>query len=316
MTLSKKNFLTLKDFTGDEISYLVDLSCALKAKKQKRQYDYLLKDRSIAVIFEKASTRTRCATSVACYDEGAHAEYLGKHDIQMGKKESVKDTARVLGRMFDAIMYRGYKQETVDALAKYSGIPVVNALTDEFHPTQIIADLMTIKEYYGSLDGIKLTFLGDSNNNVCNSLIIGAAKMGMSLSIGAPKQFWPNQEILEYAKDFSNNEIVITEDPFEAVHQSDVVYTDVWLSMGQEADSDAYRKISLLKQYQVDEKIMQATQKDKAIFMHCLPASHVKGIHDLEVSESIFESDRSLVFDQAENRLHSIKAILVALLQQ
>ncbi len=315
--LYKRNFLTLKDFTTEEINYLIESSINLKKEKKNNIYKYRLKNKNIAMIFEKTSTRTRCATSVACVDEGAHAEFLGKNEIQLGKKESVSDTARVLGRMFDAIIFRGYKQETVEKLAKYSKLPVINGLTDTDHPTQILADLMTIKEKFNGLEGIKLAFLGDGNNNVSNSLLIGAAKMGMKISIASPKNLRPGKELITRLTNehkFFIDNLVLTTDPFEAVKDADVVYTDVWLSMGEEKKKGARQKLKDLKKYKVDNKIMKATGKETSIFLHCLPASHEYEEHNLEVTEEVFESSQSLVFDQAENRMHTIKAILISLI--
>ncbi len=269
------------------------------------------------MLFEKTSTRTRCATSVACFDEGAHAEFLNKNDIQMGKKESIMDTARVLGRMFDAILYRGFKQKTVEELSSYSGIPIINGLTDEYHPTQILADFMTIKEYFGKLSKIKLVFLGDGKNNVANSLLVGAFKIGIDIAIAAPKKFWPSKDILDYVTKIKKNDSIkinITEDPYEAIKNADVVYTDVWVSMGEEDNPETEEKINLLKPYKVNKKLIKATNKDSTIFMHCLPATHNGEMHYMEVTEEVFESNQSCVFDQAENRLHTIKAILIAVL--
>jgi len=317
INLANKDFLTLKDFSSEEIVFLVDLSIKLKSEKLSGIHKNRLKNKSIAMIFEKTSTRTRCATSVACFDEGGHAEFLGKADIQMGKKESIKDTARVLGRMFDAILFRGFKQKVVEELSKYSGIPVINGLTDEYHPTQIIADLMTIKEIYGKLEGINLVFLGDGKNNVSNSLLIGAAKSGMNITISSPKDFLPKKDLLTYldnVKKSTGSVVKLVEDPSKAVKDADVIYTDVWVSMGEEKDTEKQNKINSLKKYRVDSKIMNSTGKDSTIFLHCLPATHDGGMHHMEVTEEVFESDRSYVFDQAENRLHTIKAILVALI--
>ena len=310
---TKKDFLSLKDFSKRELLSIIDFSIKLKDEKKRGVYKYRLKNKNIALIFEKTSTRTRCATTIACLDEGAHAEFLGKSDIQMGHKESIKDTARVLGRMFDAIVFRGFKQETVKELAEFSGIPVINALTDEGHPTQIIADLMTIKEHFKTLDNIKITYMGDSKNNVCNSLIIGCSIFGIELSIAAPKKLWPNDDIIKFAKSFSGNKIAISDDPYEIINGSDVVYTDVWISMGEEDNPESKDKIKILKPYQVNSDIMRKTGKEQSIFLHCLPASYSDGAHYLEVSEEVFESNSSLVFDQAENRLHTIKSILITL---
>ena len=265
---------------------------------------------------KKHRRRTRCAASVACYEEGAHAEFLGLNDIQMGKKESIQDTARVLGRMFSAIFFRGYKQETVETLYNYSGIPVINGLTDEDHPTQVLADFMTIKEVFGYLKNINLTYLGDGANNMAYSLLIGAMKIGMNITIGCPKKYSPNVEIINYVmqNNKENSKINIIEDPILAVKDADVVYTDVWVSMGQENIPEIKEKLEILKPYQVNNKLMSSTNKDSSIFLHCLPASHDEGIHNMEVTDNVFESKQSYVFDEAENRLHTIKAILVAIL--
>ncbi|MBR3731233.1 MAG: ornithine carbamoyltransferase [Spirochaetales bacterium] len=247
-----KHFLTIKDCSAAELAELIDFSTQVKAEKKSGVYPYRLKNKNVAVIFEKTSTRTRCATTIACKDEGGHAEFLGTGDIQMGKKESIHDTAVVLGRMFDGIVFRGFKQSTVNALAKYSGVPVMNALTDDAHPTQIIADFMTIKEHFGKLKGIKLAFLGDAQNNVCNSLLIGCAKMGLDMSIGAPKAYWPTQDIVDYAKSIAkDSSIIMEEDPIKAVKDADVIYTDVWISMGEENLPGSTKKFHQLTPYQV-----------------------------------------------------------------
>ena len=317
INLYKKSFLTLKDFSKEEILYLIDLAFKLKLEKKSNVYNHRLKNKNIAMIFEKASTRTRCAVSVACFDEGAHAEFLGINDIQIGKKESIEDTARVLGRMFDAILFRGFKQETLEKLYKFYGIPVINALTDQYHPTQIIADLMTIKEYYNRLNKLKIVFIGDGNNNVSNSLLIGASKIGLNITIAAPRDLWPDKDLFDYAAKIAKKDIQkinTTEDPYEAIYGADVIYTDVWLSMGEENNQAIKEKISLLTPYKVNKKIMKATGKDSTIFLHCLPASHDGKKHHMEVTEDVFESEQSYVFQQAENRLHTIKAILVATL--
>ena len=309
MTLKGRSFLTLKDFTPEEIDYLLDLAAELKKKKKAGIIGETMKGKNVALIFEKPSTRTRCAFTIGCTDEGAHPEYLGKDDIQLGHKESIEDTARVLGRMFDGIEFRGFKHETVEKLAKYSGVPVWNGLTDDYHPTQILADFLTMKEHFGHLKGLKLVFVGDGRNNMANSLMIGSAKMGVNFTIIAPKVLWPNEQLVELCKEYSKDsgsEIVITED-IKAVEGADAIYTDVWCSMGEE--DKASERVALLKPYQVNKAMMDMTGKDSTIFLHCLPA--VKGN---EVTEEVFESPNSLVFDEAENRLHSIKAVMVATL--
>jgi len=313
----KKSFLSLKDCTKEEINLIIEHSIKLKKEKKDNIYNYSLKNKNIALIFEKNSTRTRCAASVACFDEGGHAEFLGKEDIQMGKKESIKDTARVLGRMYDLIFFRGYEQKTVEILSEYSGVPVINGLTDEEHPTQIIADFMTIKEVFGSLDKIKISYVGDGRNNISNALLIGCAKMGIDISIGSPKSLFPEELLIKYCQGIAkqnNSTIIITDDPKTAVHASDVVYTDVWVSMGEERSQGIEGRIKLLEPFQVNKELFSFTNKPHSIFLHCLPASHKNGEHFLEVTEDIFESERSYVFQQAENRLHTIKAILIALI--
>ncbi|MGN0505913.1 MAG: ornithine carbamoyltransferase [Lachnospiraceae bacterium] len=309
MNLKGRSFLTLKDFTPEEINGLVDLAADLKAKKKQGITGDSLKGKNIALIFEKPSTRTRCAFTIGCVDEGGHPEYLGKNDIQLGHKESVEDTARVLGRMFDGIEFRGFKQETVEKLAKYSGVPVWNGLTDEYHPTQILADFLTLKEQFGKLKGLKLVFVGDGRNNMANSLMIGCSKVGIHFSILAPKSLWPSEELValckEYAKE-SGSEIVISDEP-DTVKGADAVYTDVWCSMGEE--EKAAERVALLRPYQVNEELMKKTGKETSIFLHCLPA--VKGN---EVTEEVFEKFADVVFDEAENRMHTIKAVMVATL--
>ena len=309
MNLKGRNFITLKDYTPEEIQYLLDLSADLKAKKKQGITGSSLKGKNIALIFEKPSTRTRCAFVVAAVDEGAHPEYLGKDDIQLGHKESVEDTARVLGRMFDGIEFRGFKHKTVEALAKYAGVPVWNGLTEDYHPTQILADLLTIKEHFGYLKGLKFVYAGDGRNNMANSLMIGMSKMGVDFTILAPECLWPNKELTELCQgyaDLSGSTITLTEDS-EKVKDADIIYTDVWCSMGEE--EKAAERVALLKPYQVNKELMNKTGKDTTIFMHCLPA--VKGN---EVTEEVFESGVSVVFDEAENRMHTIKAVMVATL--
>ena len=324
--LKGRSFLKLLDFTPKEIEYLIDLAGELKRLKMAGIKPRNLEGKNIALIFEKSSTRTRCAFVVAAVDEGAHPEYLGSGDIQLGKKESVKDTARVLGRMFDGIQYRGFSQEAVEQLSEYSGVPVWNGLTDEFHPTQILADFLTIKEKKGYLKGIKFTYVGDGRNNMANSLMIGAAKMGMDFRIVAPKELHPEDYILEKAKGIvseTGGKITITDDIDKGVKDTDVVYTDVWVSMGEE---DQFKeRIEQLKDYQVNMKMIEKAD-DEMIFMHCLPAFHDQetsvgqevlekyGLESMEVTDEVFESKYSVVFDQAENRMHTIKAIMVATL--
>lgn len=309
MNLKGRSFLTLKDFTKEEIEYLIELSADLKAKKKKGITGESLKGKNIALIFEKPSTRTRCAFTIGCIDEGGHPEYLGKDDIQLGYKESVEDTARVLGRMFDGIEFRGFKQDTVEKLAKYSGVPVWNGLTDTYHPTQILADFLTLKEQFGHLEGLRFIYAGDGRNNMANSLMIGASKLGIHFTILAPKTLWPTEELVKTCEEYaaqSGGSIEISED-LDAVKGADAIYTDVWCSMGEE--ELAAERVAMLKPYQVNKELIARTGKDSTIFLHCLPA--VKGN---EVTEEVFEQFADIVFDEAENRMHTIKAVMVATL--
>jgi ornithine carbamoyltransferase len=309
MNLKGRNFITLKDFTPEEIGYLLDLAEKLKADKKRGITGNSLKGKNIALIFEKPSTRTRCAFVVGARDEGGFPEYLGKDDIQLGHKESVADTARVLGRMFDGIEFRGFAHKTVEELAKYAGVPVWNGLTDEYHPTQILADLLTMKEHFGHLKGLHFVYAGDGRNNMANSLMIGMTKMGVNFTIIAPKELQPTKELVELCKGYakeSGAKLQISDDVL-AVKDADVIYTDVWASMGEE--DKAKERIELLSPYQVNAKLMASTGKDSTIFMHCLPA--VKG---KEVTEDVFEKYADVVFDEAENRMHTIKAVMVATL--
>ncbi|WP_334298676.1 ornithine carbamoyltransferase [Qiania dongpingensis] len=308
-SLKGRNFLTLKDFTPEEIQNFLDLAADLKAKKKQGITGSSLKGKNIALIFEKPSTRTRCAFTVACNDEGGFPEYLGKGDIQLGKKESVEDTARVLGRMFDGIEFRGFLHTNVEALAKYSGVVVWNGLTDDYHPTQILADFLTMQECFGHLKGLNFVFIGDGRNNMSNSLMVGCGKMGVNCTIIAPKALWPEEELVEVCRGYAaeaGSTLTVTDD-VAAVKDADVIYTDVWCSMGEE--DKAAERMALLKPYQVNKALMESTGKDSTVFMHCLPA--VKGN---EVTEEVFESERSVVFDEAENRMHTIKAVMVATL--
>ena len=306
--LKGRSFLTLMDFTPEEIAYLLDLAAALKAKKRAGIRGSALAGKNVALLFEKASTRTRCAFTVACVDEGGHPEYLGKNDIHLGGKEDVKDTARVLGRMFDGIEFRGFKQSMVEELAQWAGVPVWNGLTDADHPTQVLADFLTLRENFGSLKGLNLAYVGDGRNNMSNALMIGCAKMGINYSVGAPKELFPSSELTEkcraVAKD-SGAEIRVTDNPKDAVKGADAVYTDVWVSMGEENLKE--ERYKLLTPWQVNAGLMASTGKDSTIFLHCLPA--VKGA---EVTEDVFEAPCSKVFDEAENRMHTIKAVMVA----
>ena len=309
MNLFGRHFLTLKDFSREEIEYLLDLAAKLKDEKKKGITRYRLKGKNIALLFEKPSTRTRCAFVVGARDEGAFPEYLGKDDIQLGHKESVADTARVLGRMFDGIEFRGFKHSTVEELAKYAGVPVWNGLTDEYHPTQILADLLTMKEHFGNIEGLNFVYVGDGRNNMANSLMIGMTKLGVNMTVLAPKSLHPNKDLLKICEGYANSsgaKLIISEN-VDVVKDADVIYTDVWASMGEE--DKAKERIELLRPYQVNKELMKKTGKESTIFMHCLPA--VKGY---EVTEDVFESAKSVVFDEAENRMHTIKAVMVATL--
>lgn len=309
MNLFGRHFLTLKDFSREEIEYLLDLAAKLKDEKKKGITGDRLKGKNIALLFEKPSTRTRCAFVVGARDEGAFPEYLGKDDIQLGHKESIADTARVLGRMFDGIEFRGFKHSTVEELAKYAGVPVWNGLTDEYHPTQILADLLTMKEHFGKIERLNFVYVGDGRNNMANSLMIGMTKLGVNMTVLAPKSLQPSKELISlcegYAK--SSGSKLLISDNTDAVKDADVIYTDVWASMGEE--DKAKERIELLRPYQVNTELMKKTGKESTIFMHCLPA--VKGY---EVTEDVFESAKSVVFDEAENRMHTIKAVMVATL--
>lgn len=310
VNLRNRNLISLKHHTPQEIEYLLDLAADLKNKKRCGIRGDLMAGKNVALIFEKPSTRTRCAFTVGAIDEGAHPEYLGKNDIQLGHKEDVADTARVLGRLFDGIEFRGFKQKTVDDLAKYAGVPVWNGLTDEYHPTQVLADFLTIRENFGHLKGIRFVYCGDGRNNMANSLMIGAAKMGMHFVIASPKELFTDpklvEECLQIAKDCeSGATIELTDDPKKAVKDADVLYTDVWASMGEEDKIEERKK--LLKPYQVNMDLIKATGNPNVIFLHCLPA--VKGN---EVTEEAFESRFGRQFDEAENRMHTIKAVMVA----
>ena len=309
MNLKGRSFITLKDFVPDEIEYLLELAAKLKKDKKNGITGSSLKGKNIALIFEKPSTRTRCAFVIGARDEGGYPEYLGDDDIQLGHKESVADTARVLGRMFDGIEFRGFKHSTVEELARYSGVPVWNGLTDEYHPTQILADLLTIREHFGYLKGINFVYIGDGRNNMANSLMIGMTKMGLNCTILAPKSLHPEGALVDLCKEYakeSGASLNITDD-INAVKGADVIYTDVWASMGEEEKTA--ERVAILKPYQVNKELMDSTGKASTIFMHCLPA--IKGY---EVTEEVFESKASVVFDEAENRMHTIKAVMVATL--
>lgn len=309
MDLKGRSFITLKDYTAEEIEYLLDLAGELKEKKKKGIIGNSLKGKNIALIFEKPSTRTRCAFTIGAADEGGFPVYLSDHEIQLGHKESIEHTARVLGRMFDAIEFRGSKHQDVLDLEAYSGVPVWNGLSDEYHPTQILADFLTIREKFGKLKGLKLAYVGDGRNNMANSLMIGCAKVGINMVNLAPGELWPKEELIAYCKqeaEQSGCSLTVTDDP-DALEGADVIYTDVWCSMGEESKSE--ERVGLLRPYQVNQGMMAKTGKEETIFMHCLPA-----VLGNEVTEEVFESEASVVFDEAENRLHTIKAVMVATL--
>ncbi len=325
--LKGRNFLKLLDYTPEEIQYLLDLASELKDKKKKGIPTEVHKGKNVALIFEKTSTRTRCAFEVAAADLGMSSTYLDPSGSQIGKKESIADTARVLGRMYDGIEYRGFGQEIVEELAKYAGVPVWNGLTNEFHPTQILADLLTIREHLGNIKGVKLTYMGDARYNMGNSLMVAAAKMGMHFTACAPEKYFPNTELVNHCKDIAaktGGSVLLTDNVDEGTKGADVIYTDVWVSMG-EPDEVWAERIRELSPYKVTEKVM-ANAGENAIFMHCLPAFHdLKttigremgekfGISDMEVTDQVFESSRSVVFDEAENRMHTIKAVMYATL--
>ena len=327
MNLKNKSFLKLLDFTPEEINYLIELAAELKDKKKRGIPHRLCEGKSIALIFEKTSTRTRCAFEVAAADLGMHPTYLDPSGSQIGKKESIADTARVLGRMYDGIEYRGFGQEIVEELASNAGVPVWNGLTNEFHPTQILADFLTIKEHFGSLKGKKLVYMGDARYNMGNSLMVGCAKMGMHFVACAPKKYFPNDALVDECKKIAKETgatIELIENPIEATKDAEVIYTDVWVSMG-EPDSVWEERIKELTPYRVTKEIMD-NAGEKCRFMHCLPAFHDlntvigKDIHEkfgidcMEVSDEVFESDASIVFDEAENRMHTIKAVMAATL--
>ncbi len=327
--LRNRNFLKLSDFTPKEIKFLLDLSMDLKKAKYTGTETQRLKGKNIALIFEKASTRTRCAFEVAVHDQGGNVTYLGPSGSQIGKKESMKDTARVLGRMYDGIEYRGFGQDIVEVLGAHAGVPVWNGLTNEFHPTQILADFLTMMEHSDKpLHQVTFAYVGDARNNMGNSLMIGAAKMGMSFRSVAPKSVQPTQELVDQANEIAQEtgaEIMVTDKVEEGVKGCDFIYTDVWVSMG-EPEEVWKERIELLKPYQVNKAMMDATGNPKCKFMHCLPAFHNRetivgeeiyqkfGLNGMEVDEEVFESENSIVFDEAENRLHTIKAVMVATL--
>ena len=328
--LRNRNFLKLLDFTPKEIQFLLDLSADLKKAKYAGTEQKKLTGKNIALIFEKASTRTRCAFEVAAFDQGAQVSYLGPSGSQIGQKESMKDTARVLGRMYDGIEYRGFGQSIVEDLGTYAGVPVWNGLTDEFHPTQILADFLTMIEHGRGkqLHQISFAYLGDARNNMGNSLLVGAAKMGMDIRLVAPKAFWPEEQLVEECQAIAQStgaKITLTEDVAEGVKGCDFLYTDVWVSMG-EAPEAWDERVAMMKPYQVNMDVIKLTGNPQVKFMHCLPAFHNNetvigqqvadkyGMNGLEVTDEVFESDYSIVFDEAENRMHTIKAVMVATL--
>ena len=325
ISLKGRHFLTLKDFTADEIRYLLDLAADLKQKKRLGIRTNSLEGKNIVLLFEKTSTRTRCAFEVAAMDEGGGVTFLGSADSQMDKKESTADTAQVLGRFYDGIEFRGFKQETVETLAKYAGVPVWNGLTDLYHPTQVLADMMTVRQFvHKPLNKVKFVYVGDARNNMGNSLMIGCAKLGLDFAALAPKELWPDEALVEEMKVVaaeSGGSITLS-DELDVVEGADVIYTDVWVSMGEEAFFA--ERIEQLKDYQVNAELMARTQNKDAIFLHCLPAFHdlnttvgrqvheEYGLDAMEVSDEVFSGPQSRVFDQAENRLHTIKAVMVA----
>lgn len=321
--LRKRDFLKLLDFTTSEIEYLIEISEKFKKKKKNnKKHDYL-KGKNIALIFEKDSTRTRCAFEVAAYDLGMNTTYLGPTGSQMGKKETIADTARVLTTMYDGIEYRGFGQDIVEELAKYADVPVWNGLTNEFHPTQMLADMLTIKEQFGYLKGLNFTYLGDARNNVANSLMVVCAKLGLNFTCCGPKDLFPNEKLIDTCKKIANENnctITLTEDPIEGTKEANVLYTDVWVSMG-EAPELWEERIKKLKPYQVNKTLMENANQN-AIFLHCLPSFHntdtkigkeiyeTYGLKEMEVTDEVFESKQSKVFEEAENRLHTIKAVM------
>ncbi len=325
VNLRGRNFLKLLDFTPEEIRYLIDLSKNLKDLKRAGIPHDRLKGKNIVLLFEKTSTRTRCSFEVAGHDLGMGVTFLNADSSQVGKKESIKDTARVLGRMYDGIEYRGFEQSIVEELAEYAGVPVWNGLTDEFHPTQMIADLLTIEEKFGKLKGINFTYMGDARNNLGNSLMVACAKMGMNFTACAAKEVFPSEELVKTCKEIAKEtggSITLTEDVKEGTKNADVIYTDIWVSMG-EPEEIWESRLNLLKPYQVNKAVMENAAPN-AVFMHCLPSYHDLntdvgrkvcekfGMRELEVTDEVFEGKQSIVFDQAENRMHSIKAIILA----
>ena len=327
MDLKGRSFLTLKDFSKEEIIYLLDLAAEYKDKKRKGIPHDTLRGKNIALIFEKTSTRTRCSFEVAAHDLGMGTTYLDPTGSQIGKKESIADTARVLGRMYEGIEYRGFEQNIVEELAKYAGVPVWNGLTNEYHPTQMLADMLTIREHFGRLEGIKLTYMGDARYNMGNSLMIACSKLGMHFTACTAKEYFPNNALVEQCREYAKQTgatITLTEDADAGTKGADVIYTDVWVSMG-EPEQVWEERIKALSPYKVTKQIME-NAGEQAVFLHCLPAFHdlkttigkeqgeKYGFEDLEVTDEVFESKQSLVFDEAENRMHTIKAVIAATL--
>ncbi len=327
VSLKRRSFLRLLDFTSEEIAYLLDLAAELKEKKKNGVPHRLCEGKNVALIFEKTSTRTRCAFEVAAADLGMHPVYLDPKSSQIGKKESIEDTARVLGRMFDGIEYRGYGQKIVETLAEMSGVPVWNGLTNEFHPTQILADFLTVREHFGRLAGIRFVYLGDARYNMGNSLMVGCAKMGLDFCACAPREYFPDPALVEECRSLaaeSGGSLTFTEDPLEATRGADVIYTDVWVSMGEPEEVWA-KRIADLSPYRVTAALM-ANAGPQCRFMHCLPSFHDlntetgRAIHEkfgidcMEVTDEVFEGPQSIVFDEAENRMHTIKAVMAATL--
>lgn len=303
-----RSLLTLKDYSAEEIDFILQLAKKEKENSKSGKVEQRFLGKNLAMLFEKRSTRTRCAFQTAFGEEGGNPVFLSTDDIQLGEKESVEDTARVFGRMFDAIEFRGFKQETVELLAKHSGVPVYNGLTDLYHPTQVLADLLTILEEFGTLKGIKLVYVGDGRNNMANSLLIGSGKMGLDFTVVAPKDLWPDEELVKYAEECckeSQGSITITDNVSEGVKDAQAIYTDVWISMGEESQKKS--RIEMLSPYQVNQELMEATGNKETIFLHCLPA-----VKDMEVTFDVIEGNQSRVWDEAENRKHTIKAIMLA----
>ena len=329
MNMQGRHFLKLLDYTEDEIRYLLELSKVFKEKKHAKQPHEYLRGKNIVLLFEKTSTRTRCAFEVAGRDLGMGVTYLDPGSSQMGKKESIADTAKVLGRMYDGIEYRGFDQKIIEELAENAGVPVWNGLTTEFHPTQMLADLLTIEENFGYLEGINLVFMGDARNNVANSLLVSSAKMGLNFTVVAPKELWPDKSLVQQCREIAknhNSKINMTEDPIEGTKGANVIYTDVWVSMG-EPDEIWEKRINLLKPYQVNKQIIE-NASDDVIFLHCLPSFHDLnttigkdiyekfGLKEMEVTDEVFTSEKSKVFDEAENRMHTIKAVMYSSLRE